>query len=40
MKSREEEKKSLFPAFRKRELKRGKLVIRKVHKQVVSPPGE
>jgi len=40
VKSEEKEENSLFPAFKKRELKRGKPVIRKIHKQVVSPPGE
>lgn len=40
MKSEKKKKSLLFPAFKKRELKRGKMVIRKVHKQVVSPPGE
>lgn len=31
---------SLFPTFKKRELKKGKLIIKKVHKRVVSPPGQ
>jgi hypothetical protein len=30
----------LFPSFKKRELKKGKMLIRKVHKRVVAPPGE
>ena len=30
----------LFPRFKKRELKRGKIIVKKVHKQVVAPPGE
>jgi len=29
-----------FPSFKKRELKKEKIVIRKVHKRVVAPPGE
>ncbi len=29
-----------FPSFKKRELDKGKIVIRKVHKRVVAPPGE
>jgi hypothetical protein len=29
-----------FPSFKKRELNKEKIVIRKVHKRVVAPPGE
>lgn len=37
---KEKPEESLFPMFKKRELRKGKLVIRKEHKRVVSPPGE
>ena len=30
----------LFPRFKKRELKRDKILVKKVHKRVVAPPGE
>ena len=40
MGSEKKDKKTLFPSFKKRELKRGKIVIRKEHKRVVAPPGE
>ena len=30
----------LFPSFKKRELKRGKILVKKEHKTVVAPPGE
>jgi hypothetical protein len=33
-------KEVLFPSFKKRELSKEKIVIRKVHKRVVAPPGE
>jgi hypothetical protein len=36
----EDSRAPLFPSFKKRELKRGKIVIKKVHKQVIAPPGE
>ena len=36
---RDEKKESLFPSFKRRELKR-KPVIKKEHSRVVAPPGE
>lgn len=30
----------LFPSFKKRKLKRGKVTIKKEHSEVVAPPGE
>ncbi len=40
MGSEKKDEETLFPSFRKRELKREKIVIRKEHKRVVAPPGE
>lgn len=40
MGSEKKDKGTFFPSFRKKELKRGKIVIRKEHKRVVAPPGE
>jgi hypothetical protein len=31
---------SLFPSFKKRKLKRDKLIIKKEHREVVAPPGQ
>ena len=31
---------TLFPSFKKRKLKRGKILVKKEHKKVVAPPGE
>lgn len=36
----EKKEENLFPSFKKRKLKRGKITIRKEHKEVVAPPGE
>lgn len=31
---------SLFPSFKKRKLKRDRLIIKKEHREVVAPPGQ
>lgn len=36
----EKKEDSLFPTFKKRKLKRGRLTIKKEHKEVVAPPGQ
>lgn len=36
----DKKRKSLFPTFKKRELKGEKILIKKEHKEVVAPPGE
>jgi len=40
LKNEEKPEAPLFPSFKKRALKKEKILIRKVHKQVVAPPGE
>jgi len=30
----------LFPSFKKRELRKGKILVKKEHQRVVAPPGE
>lgn len=40
MKTEKKTERILFPSFKKRELKKGKILIKKVHKRVVAPPGE
>jgi hypothetical protein len=32
--------KSLFPSFKKRERKKGEIIIKKEHQRVEAPPGE
>lgn len=32
--------KDLFPSFKKRKLKREKLIIKKEHREIVAPPGQ
>lgn len=36
----EKETDSLFPSFKKRRLKRDRLIIKKEHREVVAPPGQ
>lgn len=36
----EKKEESLFPSFKKRRLKRGRLTIKKEHREVVAPPGQ
>lgn len=36
----EKKEDSLFPSFKKRKLKRDKLIIKKEHREVVAPPGQ
>jgi hypothetical protein len=36
----EKNEKSLFPSFKKRKMKKEKIIILEVHKRVVAPPGE
>jgi hypothetical protein len=36
----EKKENDLFPSFKKRKLKRGKITIKREHKEVVAPPGQ
>jgi hypothetical protein len=36
----EKKEDSFFPSFKKRKLKRDKLIIKKEHREVVAPPGQ
>lgn len=36
----EKKEKDLFPSFKKRDLKKEKLEIKKEHKEIVAPPGQ
>ena len=36
----EKKEDSLFPSFKKRKLKRDRLIIKKEHREVVAPPGQ
>lgn len=36
----EKKEDSLFPSFKKRRLKRDRLIIKKEHREVVAPPGQ
>jgi hypothetical protein len=38
--SDEKKEEPLFPRFKKRELKRGKILVKKEHRKVVAPAGE
>ena len=36
----EKKEDTVFPSFKKRHLKRDKLIIKKEHREVVAPPGQ
>ena len=40
MANEKKEARSLFPSFKKREIKKGKILIKKEHEKIVAPPGQ